>query len=71
MGDMAVNLVAYQKQIVFFRQGGNLSQNFSWVNHAGWIVGVDDQNSGDGRIVFYFIFQIIQVGQPIFSGKRL
>src|SRR3989338_54874 len=71
MSDVAVDLVAYQKQIVFSRQVGDLFQNFSRVNHAGWVVGVDDQNSGDGRIVFDFIFQVFQIGQPIFLRQKI
>ena len=43
MGDIAINLVAYQKQIVFFRQCHDLFQNFFRVNHAGRVVRIDDQ----------------------------
>ena len=72
MSDIAVNFVAYQKQIVFFRQGGNLFQNFFRVDHTRRVVGIYYQDSEMAGLYFYFIFQIfLNPAASFFSGNKL
>ncbi len=66
--DIVIDLVADDEEIVLLGDGDHLGQDALGIDGAGGIVGVDDEDARDRRVVFHRKAQIVQVGVPVVVG---
>ena len=65
VGNLVVDFVADDEQVVALRDIHNLLEDFERVDHAGRVVRVQHQNARDARVVLHLVLKFFEVRVPV------
>src|SRR5208337_3653977 len=70
IGQIDVDLIAYNKKVVLPCDGHDFNQHFARIDRAGGVIGIDDQNAGDRGIVLHLHPEVVQIRVPEIVGVK-